>query len=55
MMNKLEYTQKTAKINQLVATRAEPRRNIKELFADFHGEYIPIAVNWDSPVGEEIW
>ena len=32
-----------------------PRKNIKELFADFHGEYTPIEINWGSFVGEKIW
>lgn len=31
------------------------RKNIKELFADFKGEYEPIEVDWGNPEGEEIW
>jgi len=31
------------------------RRNIKELFADFDGQYTPVKVDWGNPVGNEIW
>lgn len=41
--------------DKIVVKRAKKRRNIKELFADFHGKYIPIEVNWDASVGEERW
>ena len=30
------------------------RENIKELFADFDGEYSPVETDWGQPVGEEI-
>lgn len=41
--------------DKIVVKRAKKRRNIKELFADFHGEYTPIEINWGSFVGEKIW
>lgn len=41
--------------NEIVIKQAEKRKNIKELFADFYGEYAPIEVDWGSFVGEEIW
>jgi antitoxin MazE len=40
---------------KLIIERAEERKNIKELFADFHEEYIPVEIDWGNPVGEEIW
>lgn len=43
--------------NKLVIEKAKEkkRKNIKELFADFKGEYDPIEVDWGNPEGEEIW
>ena len=31
------------------------RKNIKELFADYDGEYEPIEIEWGEVKGEEIW
>lgn len=31
------------------------RKNIKELFEDYEGEYEPVQMDWGDPVGEEIW
>ena len=31
------------------------RKNIKELFEDFKGEYEPIEIDWGEPKGGEIW
>ena len=31
------------------------RKNIKELFADYDGEYEPIEIEWGEAKGEEIW
>ena len=31
------------------------RKNIKELFADYKGNYEPIEVDWGEPKGVEIW
>ena len=31
------------------------RKNIKELFADYKGNYEPIEVDWGEPKGAEIW
>ena len=31
------------------------RKNIKELFADYEGEYEPIEIEWGEGKGEEIW
>lgn len=41
---------------KLVMEKAKGRRkNIKELFEDYEGEYEPIKVDWGKPEGEEIW
>ena len=41
----------------IVIKRLKPaqRKNIKELFADFNGEYKPEPVDWGKPEGHEIW
>ena len=33
----------------------EERKNIKELFKNYNGNYDPIDVDWGEPVGDEIW
>lgn len=35
--------------------RAKERKNIKELFAGYEGEYEPVEMDWGKPVGKEIW
>ena len=43
--------------DKLVIEKAKnkKKKNIKELFADFKGEYEPIEVDWGNPEGEEVW
>ncbi len=41
--------------DRIIIEKAEPRKNIMELFADFDGEYVPVEVDWGEPAGEEIW
>lgn len=41
--------------DRIVITKAERRKNIKELFADYDGEYEAVEINWGEPVGEEVW
>ena len=31
------------------------RKNIKERFAGFNGEYPKTEIDWGNPVGKEIW
>ena len=31
------------------------RKNIRELFADFHDDYQPIKIDWGETEGKEIW
>ena len=33
----------------------DKRKNIKELFADYQGNYEPIDVDWGNSEGNEIW
>lgn len=41
---------------KLIIEKAKTKRkNIKELFADYKGDYKPIEVDWGDPEGEEIW
>lgn len=44
-----------AENNKIIIEKAEPRKNIKELFADFEGSYESEEIDWGTPVGEEIW
>lgn len=45
----------SVKQDKLIIERANRHKNIKERFADFHGDYVPEEVNWGEPVGEEVW
>ncbi len=45
----------SAEDDKIIIERAERRKNIKELFADYHEEYTPIEIDWGEPVGEEVW
>lgn len=35
--------------------KTQNRKNIKELFKDYNGEYKPEEIDWGEPEGEEIW
>ena len=35
--------------------KANKRKNIKELFKDYDGNYEPTEIDWGEPVGDEIW
>lgn len=35
--------------------KTQNRKNIKELFKDYKGEYKPKEIDWGEPEGEEIW
>ena len=32
--------------NKIIIEKAEPRKNIMELFANFDGEYVPVEMDW---------
>ena len=44
----------TAKNDKSATERVKKRKTIKELFNGFHGNYIPIEIDWGNPVGKEI-
>ena len=35
--------------------KTQNRKNIKELFKDYKGEYKPKEIDWGEPEGEETW
>lgn len=41
--------------NKILIEKIEQRKNIKELFHGFDGEYKSVDVDWGDAVGEEIW
>ena len=44
--------------NMLIIEKAKPtasRKTIKELFADYDGEYTPQEIDWGEKVGNEEW
>ncbi|MCD7775582.1 MAG: AbrB/MazE/SpoVT family DNA-binding domain-containing protein [Clostridiales bacterium] len=41
--------------DKIIVEKAEPRKNIIELFADFEGEYVSPEIDWGEPAGKEIW
>lgn len=41
--------------DKIIIEKAKPRKTLKELFADFDGEYTPVEIDWGKPVGKEIW
>ena len=45
----------TAENDKIVIKKAAKRMNIKDLFADYDGEYAPVEVDWGKPVGKEVW
>lgn len=40
---------------KLIIEKAENRKNIKDLFKDYKGEYNKAEIDWGNPVGDEIW
>ena len=41
--------------NKIIIKKPEKRKNIKDLFADYDGEYVPVEIDWGEPQGKEIW
>ena len=43
--------------NKIVIEKAQKteRKNIKELFKDYKGEYEPSEIDWGEPEGKEVW
>ena len=44
-----------AQENKIIIKKPEKRKNIKDLFADYDGEYVPVEIDWGEPQGKEIW
>lgn len=44
-----------AEHDKIVIERAEKRKTIKELFADYHEKYTPVDIDWGDPMGKELW
>mgnify|MGYP004457274385 CR=1 FL=1 len=40
---------------KLIIEKAQNRKNIKELFKNYKGDYEQVEMDWGDPVGEEIW
>ena len=41
--------------DKIIIKKAEPRKPIDELFADYDGDYKPEEFDWGKPVGGEVW
>ncbi len=53
-----ESLELTTKKDQVIIKRSvkiHKRKNIKELFANYKGDYKPTEFDWGKPVGKEIW
>ncbi len=45
----------TAEKDKIIIEKAAQRKNIKELFEEYDGDYEPAEIDWGKPEGEEIW
>ncbi len=43
------------KDEKIIIEKTKNRKNIKELFKDYKGDYKPNEIDWGEPVGDEIW
>lgn len=39
----------------IIIKKVNQRKNIKQLFSGFKGEYVPEEMDWGKPMGNEIW
>jgi len=51
----LELTTKNDQVIIKRSVKIHKRKNIKELFANYKGDYKPTEFDWGKPVGKEIW
>lgn len=56
----MTISQKLIKQNRVAYTALSDntyrkKKSISELFADFEGEFVNEEVDWDEPVGDEVW
>lgn len=45
----------TAEKDKIIIEKATSRKNIKELFDEYDGDYTPAEIDWGKPEGKEIW
>ena len=45
----------SAEKDKIIITKADKRKNIRELFADYQGDYTPVEIDWGEPAGDEVW
>ena len=45
----------SAEKDKIIIMKAEKRKTIKELFADYQGGYMPVEIDWGEPAGDEVW
>ncbi len=47
----------TAENGKIIIEKAvhKDRKNIKELFTNFDGEYVSANIDWGNPIGKEVW
>lgn len=45
----------SAEKDKIIIMKAEKRKNIKELFADYQEDYKSVEIDWGEPAGEEVW
>lgn len=43
------------KENKIIIEKIEEKKNIKQLFKDYKGDYKSVNIDWGTPKGEEIW
>lgn len=45
----------SAEKDKIIIMKAEKRKNIRELFADYQEDYKSVEIDWGEPAGEEVW
>ena len=60
MLDKLNITENDeleikSEGNKIIIEKTKSRKNIIELFDGFSGDYNSPDMDWDKPIGEEIW
>ena len=41
--------------NKILIEKIDSRKNILDLFKGFDGNYESLDIDWDNPIGDEIW
>ena len=53
--NENEQIVVTAENDKIIIEKSKPRKNIKELFAEYDGDYESVNIDWGESVGKELW